>query len=96
MAKSNVMVPASEITRFLKGLESKIFEDYEIITEEEIGELPAELVNEFYDFFRKEESMDDDSTDSPEKQIPPEEETRKTAEEGKSSKKQTGTKSSGD
>jgi hypothetical protein len=95
MAKSNGMVPASEITKFLKGLESKILEDYEIITEEEVGELPVELINEFYKFFRKEENLEEDSTES-EKQIPSEEETRKAAEEGKPSKKQIGTKSSGD
>lgn len=94
--KSGVMIPASEMTRFFKKVENDLLQEYEIITEAEIGELPAELVNEFYEFFKKEEQIGDEVGE--EKVTPPsEEEIRDGAEEGKEPKpKPTGKKSSGD
>lgn len=93
--KSGVTISASEMTRFFKKVESDLFQEYEIITEAEIGELPAELVNEFYEFFKKEEQIGDEVGE--EKVTPSEEEIREGAEEGKEPKpRPTGKKSSGD
>lgn len=97
-AKNNIIVPASDLTRFFKKLENTLLEEYEIITEQEIGELPAELVEEFYEFFKKEEQIGgEELPQNDAKTIPTEEEIREGAEEGKDSKSKspTGKKSSG-